>query len=782
LRFALAAGVAAILGWFPGCGVSDVKQAGNTTAGAGGASTSTTGTTSDTTSGPGSSTTTSDTTSSGPGASTTSGGGSDATSGAGGSGTGGSGVGGAGGSSPPPPASNRIDVNIDAGWKFNKADAPGAEMPGFNDSTWMALDLPNTWNAIDGSNGPTTTPAYYRGLAWYRKHYTPPAEMNGKKLYLQFDASAYITDVWVNGTKAGSHSGGYAAFRFDVTAMLKPGMDNVIAVRVDNSQAVTSTYNDVPGASTANIPPRSGDFTMFGGMYRDVHVLATDPLAISPMDFGSSGVYLKPANVSAASADLTVTVRLLNGNAAAKMATVEVTLLDAAGMTVQTLTGTQMVNANGGADAVITGKVMNPHLWNGLADPYVYHANVVVKDGMQVTDAVQQPLGFRFFSFDPNNGFSLNGKSYPLHGVCMHQDHYNQGGTFSPKDIDNDFAIMKEMGVTNIRFAHYQHPQYTYDKTDEAGIVAWAEDGVVDSINDTPAFLANAKQQLTELIRQNYNHPSIFIWAMSNEILLRPSTPATANILAFVQALNTLAKQEDATRLTVNSCANGSQDDPVNFVTDLNAFNTYNGWYYKKIADFGPWADAKHTMYPTKNIVVSEYGVGASIVQHQLPIVETGTDRTNGIQSEEYAAIFHEQHWAMIQTRPFLVWTSIWNMFDFASDYRNEGLVPGLNTKGLVTYDRMTKKDPFYWYKANWSKDPFVHINYRRFTNMPKSATEIRVYSNQPSVELKLNGTSLGTKMAPNHLFVWTGVTWAAGQNVAVATAGTQTDTVTWTN
>jgi beta-galactosidase len=187
-------------------------------------------------------------------------------------------------------------------------------------------------------------------------------------------------------------------------------------------------------------------------------------------------------------------------------------------------------------------------------------------------------------------------------------------------------------------------------------------------------------------------------------------------------------------------------------------------------------------MYPTKNIVVAEYGVGASIVQHQLPIMETGTDRTSGIQSEEYAAIFHERHWQMIQTRPFLVWTSIWNMFDFGSDYRNEGLVPGLNTKGLVTYDRMTKKDPFYWYKANWSKEPFVHINYRRFTTMPKSATEIRVYSNQPSVELKLNGTSLGTKQAPDHLFIWTGITWAAGQNVVDATAGASTDKVTWTN
>jgi beta-galactosidase len=678
--------------------------------------------------------------------------------------------------------SGRVDTNLDPGWKFNKADAAGAEMPGFADTAWTSVDLPHTWNNIDGSNGPTTTPAYYRGISWYRKHYTIPATMMGKKLYLQFDASAIITDVWVNGMKVGSHSGGYAAFRFDITTVAKVGMDNVIAVKVDNSQAVTSTFNVVPGASTANVPPRSGDFTFYGGIYRDLHLLATDPLAISPMDFGSSGVYLKPTNVTAASADLTVTVKVSNANAAAKMAAVEVTLLDAANMPVQMLTGMQNVPANGAADVVITGKVMSPHLWDGLTDPYLYHANVVLKDGTTVTDAVQQPLGFRFFAFNANTGFSLNGKPYPLRGICMHQDHKDKGNTFLPRDIDNDFAILKEMGVTNVRFAHYQHPQYTYDKADQAGIIGWAEDPVVDSINDTPEFLANAKQQLQELIRQNYNHPSIFIWAVSNEILLRPSTPTNANILALVTALNTVAHQEDSTRLTINSCANNLQDDPVNFVADLSGFNRYSGWYYGYMNDFAGWADMKHAQYPNKLLVVAEYGVGTSIVQHGLPILETGTNRQDGIQTEEYGAIFHERHWAQIKTRQFLVWTSLWNMFDFAADYRNEGLVPGLNTKGLITYDRQIKKDPFYWYKANWSKDPFVHINYRRFTNMPRSATEIRVYSNQPMVDLKVNGVSLGAKAAPDHLFIWTGVTWKAGANVAEATAGTSTDSVTWMN
>ncbi len=728
------------------------------------------------------------------------------------SGTGGdmSGTGGGAGA-PPPPASSRVDVIINPGWKFNRGDVPGAEAENFQDGGWTSLDLPYTWNADpkwrdpnqpnlkdfgDGENGPTTTPAYWRGISWYRKSYPIPQDMAGKRIYLQFDGSAYLTDVWVNGMKVGSHAGGYSAFRFDITAVAKIGAPNVIAVKVDNSQSVNGQAYNFLGANvtTANIAPRSGDFTFFGGIYRDVHVLATDPLAITPLDYGSSGVYLTPTNVSAASADLAVTVKLLNANTAAKTASVSVDIIDATGTTIQTLTGMESVPPGKEADLVINGKVQNPHLWNGLADPYLYHANVTVKDGDRVTDAVQQPLGFRFFKFDANTGFSLNGKSYPLHGICMHQDHIHKGGTYSPRDIDADFAIIKEMGANCIRFAHYQHPQRTYDNADALGIVGWAEDALVESIYDTPEFTANVKQQLTEVMRQLHNHPSIFIYGLGNEILLRQSTSSTGQAipstdtsrhLALITELNQLAHTEDPTRVTVSACANNNQEDAVNWVTDLNAFNAYNGWYYKKIADFGPWADDKRTKHPGKMIAVSEYGVGASIVQHGLPIVETGTNRTNGIQTEEYAAIFHEQHWKMIQSRPFLVWTTVWNMFDFASDYRNEGLVPGLNTKGLITYDRQTKKDPFYWYKANWSQEPFVHINYRRFTDMPKSATEIRVYSNQPEVELKLNGTSLGKKSAPDHLFVWTGVQWAAGTNTVEATPTSGmggTDKVVWTN
>jgi len=684
------------------------------------------------------------------------------------------------------PTSHRIDTLIGDAWKFNKGDVPGAEVPGFSDVSWASISVPHTWNAIDGQDGPTTTPAYYRGIGWYRRHLMIPGNMMGMKIYLQFDGSAYISDVWVNGKPVGTHKGGYAAFRFDITAAAVVGADNVIAVKVDNAEAVSPANNWI-GGTMADVAPLSGDFTFFGGIQRPVHVLATDLLAISPMDFGSPGVYLKAANVSAASADVTATVRLLNGNTSDRMASVDVQIFESGAMTpLQTLTATVNVPANQGADAVVTGKVMNPHLWNGLADPYVYQVAVVVKDGATVTDSIQQPFGVRSYTVNPNTGFSLNGNPYPLRGVCMHQDHKNLGGTFSPKDIDNDFAILKEIGATTVRFAHYQHSDYTYSKADQAGIVTWAENAFVNRIPQTcpaqcQAFQANTQQQLTELIRQNYNHPSIFFWSLGNEVLLRPGPDP----LAVMTNIANVGKMEDPTRTIIFAANAGADANPTNWVSQATAFNEYQGWYFGRAGDFAGWADLIHSQHPTVPVGLSEYGAGSNPVNHGLPIVETGTDRTATFQTEEYQAFFHETFWQAIATRPFLLGTWVWNMFDFASDYRNEGNLPGMNTKGIVTYDRAIKKDPFWYYKANWSKDPVIYIASRRFAALPRSSTSIKVYSNQPEVEVTLNGTSLGRKTAPNHIFTWAGVTWAAGANKvdATATSGLGTpDTVTWQN
>ncbi|HMJ54554.1 MAG TPA: glycoside hydrolase family 2 TIM barrel-domain containing protein [Polyangiaceae bacterium] len=676
----------------------------------------------------------------------------------------------------------RVKLRIDDGWRFNRADAPGADKAAFDDAAWPLLDLPHTWNAEDGQDGPATP--YYRGIGWYRKHYTVPGELAGRTLYLQFDGSNIITDVYVNDELVGTHLGGFATFRFDVTRSVKIGADNVIAVRVNNAAGVDRNNVIVPGSPTINVPPLSGDFTFFGGLYRSVHLLATGPLAISPADFGSSGVYIKQSNVSATAADLAITIKLVNGAIDAKTATVKATLLDAAKGEVLALSGAEAVPANGRTDAVLSGKLTTPHLWNGVADPYLYTVRIDVFEGNRVVDSVTETLGLRTFTLGPNAGFSLNGQYLDLHGVNKHQDQKDKGWAISDADTDADFAILKEIGSTAVRFAHYQHAQHTYDAADREGIIVWAEIGLVNHINNTPEFAANAVQQLTELIRQNYNHPAIVFWGVGNEVLLRPGP----NPDALITSLTNVVVQEDSTRLSGYAANAGNDMSPVNWHAAADGFNEYQGWYFGRVADFAIWADTIHAGHPNDAVGVTEYGAGGNIAQHAANPAANDVpgDKTAGAHTEEYQAYYHEGYWTAMKARPFLWGKFVWNGFDFASDGRSEGGTIGLNDKGLVTFDRKTKKDAFYWYKANWSDDPFVYIASKRFTALPKAATVVRVYSNVDSVELKLNGTSLGTKTAPDHLFAWEGITWAVGSNVveASATSGalTVTDAATFTN
>jgi beta-galactosidase len=679
------------------------------------------------------------------------------------------------------PASGRIDMNLNGGWAFNRADVAGAEAVTFDDRAWTRLDLPHTWNAMDGQDGPTTP--YYRGVGWYRKHLTVPDQVKGKRLYLQFDGANILTDVTVNGKVAGSHRGGFAAFRFDVTDLLTAGADNVIAVKVNNAAGVDGNHALIDGSPTIDVPPLSADFTFYGGLYRGVHLLATPSLAISAMDLGSSGVYVKQTNVSAASADLTVTVKVSNADATAATASIKVTVLDAARTPVLALTARQAVPGKGAADAVATGKMINPHLWNGLADPYLYSVRVDLMDGTTVADSVTVPLGLRYFNLDANNGFFLNGKYLDLHGVNKHQDHKDKGWAIADSDTDADFTFIKQIGATAVRLAHYQHAQHTYDVTDRSGLVTWAETPVVNRINDTPEFAANAEQQLIELIRQNYNHPSIVFWSVGNEVLLRRGP----NPDVLIAHLSDVAAREDPTRITAYA-ANGGDNNPVNWHGTAHGFNKYQGWYGGRVAAFAGWADAIHRDHPTGAVGLTEYGAGASVEQHTADPAaqDTGANHTPMPHTEEYQAYYHEGYWPALAARPFIWGKFIWALFDFASDTRSEGTLPGLNDKGLVTFDRKTKKDAFYLYKASWSSDPFVHLTSRRFAALPKSSTSIRVYSNAATVDLKLNGTSLGAKTGENHIFVWTNVTWTAGANVveASATSGGQrvTDSVTWTN
>jgi len=491
------------------------------------------------------------------------------------------------------------------------------------------------------------------------------------------------------------------------------------------------------------------------------------------------GQYVGPA-----SADLAITVKLANATDADATADLKATVLDATQAEVLSLTIRQTVPANSSADGVATGTLPNPHLWNGIADPYLYSVRVDLVQGTAISDSVTVPLGLRSFGLDAQAGFSLNGDHLDLHGINKHQDHKDKGWAIADSDTDADFAIIKELGATAIRLAHYQHAQHTYDVTDKLGIVVWAETPVVNRINDTPEFAANAEQQLIELIRQNYNHPSIVFWSVGNEVLLR----AGPNPDALIGHLADVVAAEDPTRIAAYAANGGGDNNPVNYHGTAHGFNEYQGWYGGRVADFATWADGIHQAHPTAAVALTEYGAGADIAQHTAnpAAADLGGDHTTLAHTEEYQAYYHEGYWSALAARQFIWGKFIWNLFDFASDTRSEGALPGLNDKGLVTFDRQTRKDAFFLYKANWSAEPFVYITSRRFTALPRTSQSIRVYSNAATVDVKLNGTSLGARTASDHIFLWDHVIWAPGANLVEASAASgttlTTDSVTWTN
>lgn len=644
------------------------------------------------------------------------------------------------------PSSNRQDQLINDKWKFIKQDVASAQTVGFNDTTWASIDLPHTWNNIDGQ----TSGKYYRGVGWYRRDLTVDASLQGQKIFIQFDGANTTTDLYVNGTHVGEqHVGGYAIFRYDITNLIKFGQNNVLAVKVNN-------------AFNKDIPPYDADYTSFGGIYRDVHMIVVDPVHVDLMDFGSSGVYLKQSNVSASKADLEVKATIVNDSPQNKSVTVNATVVDNSNQVVATLSQSSTINSGQKWVFTKSTSISQPHLWNGLDDPYMYNVFVEVIENDLTRDMVSQPLGIRFFSVDANNGFFLNGEYLDLHGVNRHQDRQDKGWAISKADHLEDFNLIKDMGATSIRLAHYEHAQYFYDLCDLNGMVVWAEIPIVDNIIDSTAFENNAKQYLIELIRQNYNHPSIMFWSVANEVTLHATDNNNVPFpdpTTLIQKLNTLAKLEDPTRLT--TLASASDDHSSNFITDTMGANKYYGWYYGKMTDLGTWADNYHKKYPITKMGVTEYGAGASINYHS-------ESPKSGDHTEEYQSLYHEESWMAMKTRPYIWSKYVWNMFDFAVAARNEGDTPGRNDKGLVTYDRKTKKDSYYWYQANWSKIPVVHITGKRMTNV-KNPKEIKVYSNMDSVELIVNGVLLGSKTNSDHLYIWPNVELINGLNTVVA-------------
>ena len=660
-------------------------------------------------------------------------------------------------------AQNRVEP-INSNWKFLKSDSPNAQNTSFNDASWTTVSTPHTWNGTDGQDGGND---YYRGISWYRKHFT--LSQTGKRVFVKFGSANMTTDVYVNNTLVGSHTGGYSAFIFEITGQVTAG-DNVIAVKVSNAANIIAA-------------PLDADFTFFGGISRTVELLYLNPVHIDPTDHASSGVYITPSNVSASNANLSIKTLVKNDQATAVTATATSTVMNAAGATVATATATNTVAAGTQVAFTATTTLTNPTLWNGIQNPYLYHVKTEVSVGGTVVDVVTEPLGVRSFSVDVNNGFFLNGVSTRLHGVAHHEDYPDKGRALSDQDRAKDIQILQDMGCNYLRLSHYQHGQFTYNRLDSLGIVSWTEIPLIDNIDpaNSTAFADNAKQQLTELILQNYNHPSVIVWGLSNEITYKNNkTPYPGPL---VQSLHDLAKQLDNTRLTASAAM--FSNEALNFYSDIYACNQYNGWYYNTYNDLGTWANTQHTTYPSKAFGVSEYGAGANVNQHE-PLTPTVPAPLNygPWHPEEYQALFHEAHWQQIKARPYIWSTSVWVGFDFASDGRNEGMQPGINDKGLVTRDRKVKKDAYYYYKANWTTTPFVYLTGRRFEVRYDSVVIAKAYSNCDSVIIKLNNVALPVNKSTTTIFSWNNLNLVRGINMVTAVGyknGTLTyDTIYW--
>jgi beta-galactosidase len=648
--------------------------------------------------------------------------------------------------------SPRLVVGLNPGWRFIRQDAPGAEQNSFDDSKWDAINLPHTWNNLDGQDGGNN---YYRGIGWYRLHLKFDPAWNGKEIYIKFDAAAINTSVFVNGKPAGKHAGCFAAFCFDITPLLNHDGDNVIAVQVSNKH-------------DENVAPLSGDFTVFGGIYRGVHLLVLNPLSISPIDDASSGVYVKQTT-TVDKAILTVTTVCRNASAQPKSLSASCELLDADGKSIASQTGSvSPIPAGGTFNFGHVLAVDHPHLWNARKDPYLYTIRVSVLDQKAVTDVVEQTLGLRFYDVNPEKGFILNGQPYRLYGVNRHQDHLDEGWAIKLEDHQLDFANMMEMGCTGVRLSHYQHAQEFYDLCDRGGMVAWAELPLVNAVTPSAEFDANASQQLRELIKQSFNHPAICFWSLSNELRGPTTKPGaqqkmTEHEVELIKQLNAEAHTLDPTRLTTQATAI-SPGKPQDAITDVVAFNRYFGWYQGKPTGLGAELDHIHQIYPDRAVGISEFGAGAAVSQHEADVKQP---KSGGKwHPEEWQCVVHEAAWAAIKPRTWIWGAFLWAEHDFAADQRNEGEHAGRNDKGLTTYDGKTRKDAFYFYKANWNPEPMVYITERRFTPRPVADAPVKIYSNCETVELKLNGTSLGlAKGSDIDVFLFPKVQLQPGEN-----------------
>ena len=617
----------------------------------------------------------------------------------------------------------RENILINQDWNFRFSHQ-------VNKNSSRRVDLPHTWNAQDALSG---KPDYKRGIGNYDKKLFIRSEWKGKRLFLRFEGANCVSNVFINGKQIGEHRGGYGAFIFEITDKVNYGKNNTVLVRVNNGEQL-------------DVMPLVGDFNFYGGIYRDVHLLVTEDICISPLDYASPGVYLFQQHVGEKQAAVLARINLSNGTEHPRQATLRLQVKEGDKVVYQADKKVTVAPHTSVQPEEMSFTLLNPRLWNGREDPFMYQTVItLVKDGKEI-DKVEQPLGLRYYATDADRGFFLNGKHLPLHGVCRHQEWAEVGNALRPMHHEEDTRLMLEMGVNAIRLAHYPQATYMYDLMDRNGIVTWAEipfvgpGGYADKgFVDQPSFRKNGKEQLKEMIRQHFNHPSICFWGLFNELKENGDNP-----LEYIKELNVLAHQEDPTRPTTSA---SNQGGAINFITDNIAWNRYDGWYGATPATLASWLDKTHQAHPEIKIAISEYGAGASIYHQQDSLVQTSPG--SWWHPENWQTEYHIQNWKIISERPYVWGSFVWNMFDFGAAHRTEGDRPGINDKGLVTHDRKVKKDAFYFYKANWNPEPMVYIAGRRSVNRVKPVTEVQIFSNCAEVTLKVNGQII-KKMQPD--------------------------------
>ena len=621
-------------------------------------------------------------------------------------------------------------TNINYKWAFSKE---ATAVPSEISSKWNFVNLPHSWNAIDGQDGGND---YYRGTGYYAKQLNKYELPKAEKHYLEINGANSSADVYVNGQHLAHHDGGYSTWRVDITEQLKE--ENLLVIAVDNSA------ND-------RVYPQVADFTFYGGLYRDVNIVSVAESHFDLDHFGGPGIKVTPV-VDGSNANVEVEVFVSN----AKMGQhLQYTILDTEGNVVSNIATDE---------TKINCVIENAHLWHGRKDPYLYTVEVNLVEDKEILDNISTRFGCRSFSIDPNKGFILNGEASPLRGVSRHQDRWGIGNALLPEHHEEDIEYILEVGCTTIRLAHYQHDQYFYDLCDETGLVIWAEVPYIS--NHMPNGRENTVSQMKELIIQNYNHPCIVVWGLSNEITMKGDTDP--DLLENHNILNELCHEMDATRLTtiaaVSPCPINS---PYIQIPDVVSYNHYFGWYGGDTSMNGPWFDKFHKTHPNIPIGISEYGCEA-LNWHT-------SDPKQGDYTEEYQAYYHEELIKAIADRPYLWATHVWNMYDFGADARAEGGENGQNHKGLMTFDRKYKKDSFYAYKAWLNPEPMVHICGKRYVDRVEAVTKVTVYSNQASVELFANGISLGVQENNGLPFFYFDVP-NAGTTQLVAKAGELTD------